>query len=84
MSAEHAGCRRAMAACWTLAVQAIAPAALADDAPPAPEFLEFLATWEAEDEDWFDVTLDELAERADQKPSAEAPVRAERDDDDEN
>ena len=77
---SDSGKRRASGAWFCVCLLAAGPAAAAE--PQAdPAFLEFLAAWETEDEDWFDVAMDEETDAAaEQRPTEAAGPAEERDD----
>lgn len=73
MSDDPALLRR-RAAGWLGALLLAAPPAMAEDAAVDPQFLEFLALWETEDEDWFDAAMeDETGPGAATRPATPEP-----------
>ena len=71
---DDSALRRCRAAGWLGALLLAAPPAVAEDEAVDPQFLEFLALWETEDEDWFDAAMeDETGAAAATRPATPEP-----------
>ena len=75
------GSRRWARGGWLCACLLAAGPAAPDEAPADPALLEFLAAWETEDEDWFDVAIEDETDAAGEgRPTTTVRPEEERDD----